>query len=98
MTDDSLWDLNDEPGGNCPVQWEGLVAGYPAYFRARGQHWAMHIDPRGFDGFWQINCMWWVERQYSDDPFEAGWMSVEEAKGFIVGAILTFLSERRLAP
>lgn len=92
MVDETLWDLSEEPGGNCPVQWEGVVAGNHAYFRARGEGWTLAIDPDPHKTYGH-DAMFMVEGVYSDDPYAAGWMTVEEAKGFIVGGILTFLGE-----
>lgn len=31
------------PSGNCPVQAEGTIDGFPFYFRARGGSWKLSI-------------------------------------------------------
>lgn len=69
-------------GGFCPVQAEGTVDGQPFYFRARGAHWSLGIggEPVGAPS-------WHHEESYGDDPFSAGWMSEEEACGFIRKAV-----------
>lgn len=73
-------------GGNCPVQAEGTIAGEPFYFRARGQRWSIEIGGGfvlGGEGFY-------YEEPYGDGPFDAGWMPVDEARGFIAKAAAIF--------
>jgi hypothetical protein len=75
-------------GGNCPVQAEGTILGEPFYFRARGERWSLGIgeDPVGAPD-------WYYEEPYRpDEPFAAGWMSLDEARGFIKQAAETYLS------
>jgi hypothetical protein len=82
-------------GGNCPVQGYGTVAGEPFYFRARGEHWSIEIgggfvleDPaKGIprDGFY-------MEEEWGDGPYDAGWMEQEQAKALIYRAARAFLS------
>lgn len=86
-------DTVDEPivvihgiGGNCPVQAEGTINGAPFYFRARGEHWSMEVgggfvledEKKGIPatGFY-------IERDYGNGPFDAGWMPIDEARSFI---------------
>jgi hypothetical protein len=68
----------DYIGGNCPVQAEGTIDGKPFYFRARGEHWSLGIggEPIG-EPEWE-HC-----EEYPGELFEAGWMSQDEARGFI---------------
>ena len=79
-------------GGNCPVQAEGDIDGKPFYFRARGQHWSMSIggpdpvsEPEGNH----------VET-YGDGPFDAGWMSEDEARRCIDMAAAAWRSRDRV--
>jgi len=58
-------------GGNCPVQAEGTINGQPFYFRARGDSWRMNIGD------------WSYEEDYGTGPFDAGWMTEDEARAFI---------------
>lgn len=69
-------------GGNCPVQAEGTIDRDPFYFRARGRHWscAIGLDPDIGGSKW--DCI----REYGDGPYDAGWMTEEEARGFIAEA------------
>jgi len=82
-------------GGNCPVQAEGTVDGIPFYFRARGTHWSMSIgeDPVG------ISCGykggWHKEAEYGDEAYEAGWMSVEEARQFIYQCAEEYMKSKK---
>lgn len=69
-------------GGNCPVQAEGTVNGNPFYFRARGQAWSLCIG--GEDVVAQPEWFW--RQSYGTEPFEAGWMTEDEARGFIQAA------------
>lgn len=76
-------------GGNCPVQSEGTIDGAPYYFRARGDSWEIEIGG-GFvleDAAKGIPATgFYMEREYGDGPYDAGWMPVEEARGFIAEA------------
>lgn len=82
-------------GGNCPVQAEGTIDGAPFYFRARGEHWSIEIGG-GFvledtakgipgEGFY-------LEEEWGDGPFSAGWMPEEEAKALIYRSARAFLA------
>lgn len=75
-------------GGNCPVQAEGEVDGQAFYFRARGDGWQFHVAPT--DGEIFDNDTFYVEHDYGDGPFDAGWMPENEALSFIVQAIGEF--------
>ena len=66
-------------GGNCPVQAEGTIDGKPFYFRSRGEHWSMSIGGEDVVG----NPEWRHEEEYGDGPFEAGWITEDEAREFI---------------
>lgn len=66
-------------GGNCPVQAEGAINGKSFYFRARGERWRMFIG--GSDVV--MDPEWFYEEPYGEEKFAAGWMSEEEALGFI---------------
>ena len=76
-------------GGNCPVQSEGTIDGAPYYFRARGDSWEIEIGG-GFvleDASKGIPATgFYMEREYGDGPYDAGWMPVEEARSFIAEA------------
>lgn len=65
--------------GNCPVQAEGTIDGHPFYFRARGSAWSLSIggaDPVGEPTF--------VYREdWPGGPFDAGWMSEDDARRMI---------------
>ncbi len=79
----------DQIGGNCPVQAEGTIDGEPFYFRARGQRWTI-----GIGGDTVMKPDWHYEQPYGEQQFDAGWMSVDEARAFIVGAALAFHQQR----
>ena len=66
-------------GGLCPVQAEGTINGKPFYFRARGSSWRLNIG--GEDLI--LKPEWSYEEDYGDGPFDAGYMSEEEARTFI---------------
>jgi hypothetical protein len=65
-------------GGNCPVQIEGTIAGKDFYFRARGQHWSI-----GIGGEPVSKPEWYYQEMYGLGPYDAGWMTIEEAKAFV---------------
>lgn len=82
--------LIDGIGGSCPVQAEGTIDGFPFYFRARGEHWSLSIasgedkDPVfPKDGFTH-------RERYGNEPFAAGYITNEEAIGFIEKASEVF--------
>ena len=89
-------EYDQEPSGNCPVQAEGRINGYPFYFRSRGGHWLLSIantpdaDPTRY-----ANCRVYQEEYRGvnrDEPqefhghmvqFGAGWAEPNECKEFI---------------
>ena len=75
-------------GGNCPVQAEGIIDGFMFYFRARGRAWSVEIYDGGEEP-------WTTTQFYSDEPYAAGWMSEDEARGFIEKAATWFRVERQ---
>ena len=75
-------------GGSCPVQIEGLVDGQVFYFRARGSRWSVSI---GGDVIAKPD--WRYEQPYGHGPFDAGWMSLDEAREFLQIAIGKWRSE-----
>lgn len=79
-------------GGNCPVQAEGIIDGKAFYFRARGQHWQFHVADR--PGLIFDKPLLYIDRLYSDQPYEAGWMPLHEAMGFIVEGIGIWRAKR----
>lgn len=79
-------------GGNCPVQAEGTIDGEPFYFRARGQRWSI-----GIGGDTVMKPDWYYEQPYGEQQFDAGWMSVDEARAFIVGAARAFHQDRTVS-
>lgn len=76
-------------GGNCPVQAEGIINGKPFYFRARGDCWSIGIG--GDDPVMEPE--WSYEEEYGDGPYDAGWMTKEEARAFIEKAAVKFSQE-----
>ena len=70
-------------GGNCPVQAEGTIDGQEFYFRARGSRWSLAIG--GVDVI--ASPDWFYEEPYGLGPFDAGWMTEEEALAFIDKAV-----------
>lgn len=68
----------DMIGGFCPVQAEGSVGDKKFYFRARGQQWSVGVgdDP-------VASPDWRYSERYGEDLFDAGWMTVAEARDFI---------------
>jgi hypothetical protein len=86
----------DTIGGNCPVQAEGEINGWPFYFRARGQHWSLEVAEPGFQACGE--AVWETFVDYGDEPFAAGWMEEDEARGFIASAAAQFLEWRAAHP
>lgn len=66
-------------GGNCPVQAEGTVNGKEFYFRARGDSWSMQIGGEDVVG----DPEWEYEEDYGEGPYDAGWMTEDEARAFL---------------
>lgn len=71
----------------CPMQLEGTVDGFPAYFRARGEHYTFDIALSGGDAVSQSlsdsEGELSVYERWGDEPYAAGWMSEEEARALI---------------
>ncbi len=79
-------------GGNCPVQAEGTIAGKPFYFRARGSKWRFSVgEAHMVDAL--VAAEWEYQESYGEGPFDAGWMSEQEARGFIHAAAERYLKE-----
>ena len=81
----------DSFGGNCPVQAEGTIDGKPFYFRARGSRWSMSIG--GDDVV--LDPDWYLEDDYGDDAFSAGWMTEVEARAFMGKAFELYLGRKQ---
>lgn len=62
--------------GNCPVQAEGTIDGKEFYFRARYASWRLEV------GNVLGEPEWTYSEPYGND-YEAGWMTEDEARGFI---------------
>lgn len=90
-----------ELGGNCPVQGEGTFDGVPFYFRARGNHWACRVggstNMKADDCIYGPGAHWSFVEEYGDEPYEAGWMEPDEARGFIHQAYERWVAERGTA-
>jgi hypothetical protein len=81
----------------CPVQAEGTIDGNRFYFRARWDSWSFavsensELDPVLIDtpehGFY-------IEQKYGNNPYDAGYMPVEEAKTIIQQCAEIYLNER----
>lgn len=69
--------------GVAPVQAEGTVDGKPFYFRSRGNRWSMRIGGRDVVG----HPEWTYTEAYGDEPFDASYITVEEAQTFIEKAV-----------
>ena len=80
-------------GGNCPVQAEGKVDGQEFYFRARGSRWSFSVG--GSDVI--VSPDWFYEEPYGLGPFDAGWMTEDEARAFIDKAVALYRG-RTIAP
>ena len=83
----------DTLGGQCPVQAEGFVGDAPFYFRARGSRWSMSIGGADVVGKPDFHH----EEPYGSGPFDAGHMSVDEARAFLEGAARLYAAERGAA-
>lgn len=78
-------------GGNCPVQVEGGFEGLRFYFRARGEGWQFHVAKSEADIF--DNDLFYIERDYGEGPFDAGWMDLHEALHFVCAAVAEFRAQ-----
>lgn len=87
----------DSMGGNCPVQAEGSFDGQRFYFRARGDEWSLNVWT-GTDRYLEAANPeeWEIEREYGSG-FEAGWMPLHEAIGFICEGVTEYRQAARKA-
>ena len=69
----------DSIGGTCPVQAEGTIGKFPFYFRSRNQHWSFDVTYPCADG----EVVWSYSEKYNDEPHDAGYITLEEARSFI---------------
>ncbi len=78
----------DWAGTNCPVQAEGTFQGKHFYFRSRGNRWTFYIgNHHSFD-----NPEWTYSEEYGDEPYDAGWLTKDEALGFIEKSLRLFIN------
>jgi hypothetical protein len=97
------------PEGNCPVQAEGTIDGYPFYFRSRGGHWAIHVANDSSAGAIYRDDCWTLRELYTgvnaDEPtpmyghmvqFGAGWALQEECVAFIESAAIAWKAEKQM--
>lgn len=71
-------------GGECPVQAEGTVDGKPFYFRARGNFWSFALsEDTTISSPDEDTADFYVEEEYGDTPYEAGYMPIEVAESII---------------
>lgn len=96
------YEVTAGPYGNCPVQAEGTIDGRIWYFRARGESWSFDVWP---DGVGWLNDQhdlpadqeeWTYSEPYGPidgggREFAAGWMTEDEALGFIAIAAAKYL-------
>lgn len=66
--------------GACPVQLEGTIFGYPAYFRARWGSWSLTVANKGDNPIWPAHPALCCDS--GEDP-ERGWNNEEWARGEI---------------
>jgi len=70
------------PSGQCPVQAEGTVNGYPFYFKARGNRLRLFVankpggNPLGCDA-------WSHEEPCGEEAFAAGYANTATCTSFI---------------
>ena len=82
----------DSKGGNCPVQAEGSFDQQRFYFRARGDEWSLTVWTGAEDYLATENPHeWGIVRGYGKG-FEAGWMPLHEAVGFICDGVEAYRS------
>ncbi len=80
MMDDKV--VIDTFGGSCPFQAEGTVDGQEFYFRSRGSSWTFAVG-----GDVVMAPAWLYEEDYGSEPYEAGWITDDEARAFITKAV-----------
>jgi hypothetical protein len=90
MSDTSQIDIDYEngPSGNCPVQAEGFINGYPFYFRSRHMHWSLRVasdvdgDPFNADSWTHIE-EYPISKEDEHYKVAAGYATKEECIEFI---------------
>jgi hypothetical protein len=82
-------------GGACPVQAEGTVDDRQFYFRARHSEWRLDIatDASGPHG----KTAWSYGEVYGEGPYDAGWMTEDEARALIDRAAAIWREQQPLS-
>jgi hypothetical protein len=83
--------------GTCPVQAWGKCGAWSWYFRARWDRWSLGaalgaMDP--VDVGASSDDTFHHEERYGDGPYDAGYMSVDEARWVIVRELSRLRAER----
>jgi hypothetical protein len=89
------WTATDGPGGTCPVQAVITVTegGWEGYFRARGESATLELWPPGLawpNGLPDEDPYWSAEWEVGD-PYDAGFITVDEATALINEGVAKFL-------
>ena len=89
----STGNVEIEFSGACPVQGEGDMAGYPCYYRSRGEGWQFYVaakpdgDPLDDDAFcYHENCYAFPD---------GGWVSAEVSAACIDRGIKAWMEARK---
>ena len=83
-------------GGWAPVQAWGDVAGWPFYFRSRGQRWTFAVATQdGIDAtdVYSNDRGFFREESYGEGEFDASYMPPVEARKIIRRCCKEFLAE-----
>lgn len=84
-------------GGACPVQGDGVIDGYPCYYRSRGSGWSLDVYPVGTDTYSDLDAkpIW----EHAETCYlwpDGGWVSAARSVACIERAVALFRA--RTAP
>jgi hypothetical protein len=86
-------------GGECPVQGWGTCGGWSWYFRARGEQWTISasdgsVDAIDVDATSDVTFYYEEEYAFGVSQYDAGYMSHDEARHYIVRELSRLRVER----
>lgn len=83
-------------GGACPVQGEGVIDGYPVYYRSRGEWWSAEFFAPGTDISGDLPGYPVFDTDHRDYiGYDGGWIAASESRRNLILAAEEFRAWRK---